>query len=214
MLRALDEYVIEGVRTTIPALRMLLENDQFVDGSYSTTTVEGGALDGLTELAEDPSVASNLVRVSSVSGDGPAAAEREIASQDPLAADGDAVLLIGSAAVRLWNPAISASVSGASALRGRAPGAAVASRGRATPSGSAPTAATRGAILAPMHGTILSLGVKVGDQVEAGSSVAILEAMKMETTLTAPVAGTVDEVRTGVGSVVQSGDVVAVVRPG
>ena len=47
MLRALDEFVIEGVPTTIPAHRVLLEHEDFVSGSYSTRTVEDGALDAL-----------------------------------------------------------------------------------------------------------------------------------------------------------------------
>jgi acetyl-CoA carboxylase biotin carboxylase subunit len=36
MRRALDEYVIEGVKTTLPLLRKVLRNSYFVAGDYST----------------------------------------------------------------------------------------------------------------------------------------------------------------------------------
>ncbi|HWL66704.1 MAG TPA: biotin carboxylase N-terminal domain-containing protein [Actinomycetota bacterium] len=48
MLRALDEFVIEGVATTIPAHKVLLTDDVFVRGEHTTRTVEGsGVLDAL-----------------------------------------------------------------------------------------------------------------------------------------------------------------------
>jgi len=47
MLRALREFWIEGIPTTIPAHLALLEHDGFVDGSYTTRTLESGALDEL-----------------------------------------------------------------------------------------------------------------------------------------------------------------------
>ena len=36
MRRALDEYVIEGVKTTLPLLRRVVRNSYFVAGDYST----------------------------------------------------------------------------------------------------------------------------------------------------------------------------------
>jgi acetyl-CoA/propionyl-CoA carboxylase biotin carboxyl carrier protein len=47
MLRCLDEFKIEGVATTIPAHKLLLQLDAFVDGSHTTKTVESGVLDEL-----------------------------------------------------------------------------------------------------------------------------------------------------------------------
>jgi biotin carboxyl carrier protein len=46
-------------------------------------------------------------------------------------------------------------------------------------------------ILAEVSGRISSLAFGVGDKVEAGQEVAIIEAMKMEIPLTSPVSGTV-----------------------
>src|SRR5439155_1255787 len=54
MLRALNEYEVEGVPTTIPAHRLLLESDDFADGSYTTQTIEGGALDALMPVPVQP----------------------------------------------------------------------------------------------------------------------------------------------------------------
>jgi len=53
--------------------------------------------------------------------------------------------------------------------------------------------------------------VAVGDTVEAGDTVCVLEAMKMENNITAETAGTVAEVRVAAGDSVGSGDIVAVI---
>nr|WP_255429846.1 biotin carboxylase N-terminal domain-containing protein [Streptomonospora sp. PA3] len=55
-------------------------------------------------------------------------------------------------------------------------------------------AAGDGSVRSPMPGTVLSLAVAEGERVAAGAPVAVVEAMKMEHTVTAPVAGTVSEV--------------------
>ena len=41
MRRALDEYVIEGVKTTLPLLRRVIRNSYFVAGDYSTRFLDG-----------------------------------------------------------------------------------------------------------------------------------------------------------------------------
>ena len=66
-------------------------------------------------------------------------------------------------------------------------------------------------IVAPIPGLILEIKVKVGSTVTAGQVVAILEAMKMENSLTSHVSGTVKEIRLDKGSEVSTGDVVMVV---
>ena len=40
MKRALDEFVIEGVKTTIPFHRQLMENKDYVEGNYTTKFME------------------------------------------------------------------------------------------------------------------------------------------------------------------------------
>ena len=56
-----------------------------------------------------------------------------------------------------------------------------------------------GIVRSPMPGTVLAVHVAPGDTVSAGQPVAVVEAMKMEHTVTAPVAGTVAEVAARAG---------------
>jgi len=167
MLRALDDYVIEGIPTTIPAHRMLLELPQFVEGSYTTRTVEGGALDALMRETVQPSTDTDLASAST-----------------------SAVLMVQGTPVRLWNPAISTFVSGALA---------------------GPSATGQGAVAAPMHGTVLKILVAEGDAVTAGDPIAVLETMKMETSVATTVSGTVEAVKVQPGDVVEAGEIVAVI---
>jgi pyruvate carboxylase len=68
-----------------------------------------------------------------------------------------------------------------------------------------------GQVGAPFDG-VVSVLVSVGDQVEAGQSVATIEAMKMEASITSPVAGTVERVALDGPRTVEGGDLVVVVR--
>ena len=84
-----------------------------------------------------------------------------------------------------------------------------------SPDGSADRAVApgTGSVCAPMPGTVLSVAVTLGQAVAAGDVLGILEAMKMELSLTAPVAGTVVEVRAAAGDRVPLGATVFVVAP-
>jgi acetyl-CoA/propionyl-CoA carboxylase biotin carboxyl carrier protein len=62
-----------------------------------------------------------------------------------------------------------------------------------------------------MQGTIVKLLVEVGQTVEVGQGVVVLEAMKMENQINAERAGTVAEIKVAVGDKVGGGDVVAVI---
>lgn len=62
-----------------------------------------------------------------------------------------------------------------------------------------------GGLLAPMPGTVIALLAQPGARVAKGAPLLILEAMKMEHTLTAPAAGTVNGFRFGVGEQVGDG---------
>lgn len=67
-------------------------------------------------------------------------------------------------------------------------------------------------VAAPFRG-VVNIGVVAGDEVEAGQSVAVIEAMKMESHITAPVSGTVIRVAVGETASVEPGDLIAVLRP-
>ncbi|GAA1171562.1 hypothetical protein GCM10009584_10580 [Ornithinimicrobium humiphilum] len=71
-------------------------------------------------------------------------------------------------------------------------------------------------IASELVASIAQVHVTVGQRVEAGQEVVLLESMKMEIPLLAEQAGTVVEVHVSPGDVVQEGDVVVVVdeRPG
>ena len=63
-----------------------------------------------------------------------------------------------------------------------------------------------------MQGTIVKVLVNVGDTVEIGQPLCVLEAMKMENHINAETAGTVKEIRVKPGDTVGAGDVVAVIE--
>ena len=68
----------------------------------------------------------------------------------------------------------------------------------AGPSGPAP-------VIAPMPGLVVRINVAVGDKVEAGQGLVVMEAMKMENELRATGAGTVRTIEVSVGTAVEKG---------
>jgi acetyl-CoA/propionyl-CoA carboxylase biotin carboxyl carrier protein len=163
MLRALDEFVIEGIPTTIAAHRVLLDRPEFVDGSYTTGTVEGGALDSLM-------------------------AETVLAATDTPTA---AVLMVEGNPVRLWHPAMAASAASATSGQTRTGRGEVIAPMHGTilkvlvAQGDLVEAGDAVAILeamkmemqltAPAGGTVKSVDVESGDIVESGRVVAVIE---------------------------------------
>ncbi len=73
-------------------------------------------------------------------------------------------------------------------------------------------AVASGSLLAPMPGTVVRIAVAEGDAVEAGQTVLVLEAMKMQHTVTAPHAGTVTRLSVQPGAQVAATEVLAVVE--
>ena len=59
---------------------------------------------------------------------------------------------------------------------------------------------------APMPGNILDVKAKVGESIQKGQVVVILEAMKMENEIMAPQDGKITSINTSKGSIVNSGD--------
>ena len=65
-------------------------------------------------------------------------------------------------------------------------------------------------IVSELVANVLSIDCAVGDPVEAGDTVVLLESMKMEIPMLAERAGTVTAIKVTVGDVVQDGDVLVV----
>ncbi|WP_406727447.1 biotin carboxylase N-terminal domain-containing protein [Streptomyces sp. GD-15H] len=68
-------------------------------------------------------------------------------------------------------------------------------------------------LTAPMPGTVTVVKVAVGDEVSAGQSLLVVEAMKMEHVVSAPHAGTVTELDVAPGTTVAMDQVLAVIAP-
>ncbi|MGA7145315.1 MAG: acetyl-CoA carboxylase biotin carboxyl carrier protein subunit, partial [Desulfobacterales bacterium] len=76
----------------------------------------------------------------------------------------------------------------------------------------APAAAVDGtALTAPMPGMIVRYAKEVGDSVDKGETVVILEAMKMENALPAPAAGTIKAINFATGDSVAKDAVLCVI---
>lgn len=68
-----------------------------------------------------------------------------------------------------------------------------------------PAPSSAGAIKCPLPGTVMSIDVKVGDQVTIGQKVAVLEAMKMDNDIRADKAGTVAKICCNTGDALAEG---------
>jgi biotin carboxyl carrier protein len=67
-------------------------------------------------------------------------------------------------------------------------------------------------ITAPMPGKVVRLMVREGDEVEPGTGVAVVEAMKMQNEIKSPKKGTVQKILVSEGAAVNAGDVLAIVE--
>jgi acetyl-CoA/propionyl-CoA carboxylase, biotin carboxylase, biotin carboxyl carrier protein len=193
MLRALAETEIAGVATTIPADVAILSHPDFIAVKHSTIWVEHG-LD-LSSITSPPSGSGDGSMDGSIDGSLDGSIDSGELRDVAVEVDGRRY------EVRLRVPEAASAGSGRqSAIRRRAH-----SRASVTGSGS-------GSVVIPMQGTIVKIVVAVGDTVEVGQTVCVLEAMKMENAVTAEKAGTVTEIRVEPGASVGPGDVVAVIE--
>jgi acetyl-CoA/propionyl-CoA carboxylase biotin carboxyl carrier protein len=72
-------------------------------------------------------------------------------------------------------------------------------------------AAVRDAIVSPMQGTVLSVAVSDGDEVQAGQVICVVEAMKMENEVHAPRDGVVTDLSVAAGEPVSAGQAICVI---
>jgi acetyl-CoA/propionyl-CoA carboxylase biotin carboxyl carrier protein len=182
MLRVLREMTIEGVATNIDAHLRLLEHPDFVENRHSTRWVEERV--DFSDMASARSGAAETR---------PGEVRRDVAVE----VDGRRY------DVRVWLPESAATAAPSPS------GGAPRPRGRA---GAAPAGAVGGRVVAPMQGTIIEVLVAVGDAVDVGQALCVLEAMKMENEVSAEGAGTVSEVHVAPGDNVAAGDVLFVIE--
>jgi acetyl-CoA/propionyl-CoA carboxylase biotin carboxyl carrier protein len=193
LIRALEEMVIEGVATTVPAHLAILNHQDFIDAKHSTKWVEDVLdLSGVDSKPAAPAAAS-------ADGDGNARVQRDV----------DVEVNGKRYSVKLWVPDV-APVTVAAGAGVAAAGGAV--RPRPKPAVAAGGATGSGSVTVPMQGTIVKVLVDVGAQVEIGQPVCVLEAMKMENNIAAEKSGTVKEIKVKPGDTVGAGDVVAVIE--
>jgi acetyl-CoA/propionyl-CoA carboxylase biotin carboxyl carrier protein len=185
-IRALEELVVEGVATTIPADLAILRHPDFVAVEHSTKWVEE-TLD--------------LTGVGGMStGEAP-----ESDDDEPLVKRSTTVEVNGKRfGVNMWVPdtPVVATAGAAPAKKKR----------HSSGAGAGGGAAASGSVEAPMQGTIVKVLVEVGQEVEAGAGIVVLEAMKMENQINAEKAGTVKEIKVAAGDTVGGGDVIAVIE--
>ena len=182
MLRAIEETTIEGVATTLPADVVILSDEAFVHGTHSTNWVEGEL-----DFSTLPQPVAPAVSI----GDG--VTRKDVTAE----VNGRRVT------VALWVPQFSddglpRSYSTAAKPR-RQHHAGVIGSGSAN-------------VTVPMQGTIVKVNVEVGQSVEAGDTVVILEAMKMENSVNAEKSGVVTAINVAAGDSVSAGDTVVVVE--
>ena len=183
MIRALTEMRIEGIATTIPADLAILRHPDFRAAEHSTKWVEDRLdLTGVTSAA------------TAATGDpeGVPKVQRDV----------DVEVNGKRFAVKVWVPDLPIAAVASGTATGPRPRRAAAAGG---------VAAGSGKVTVPMQGTIVKVLVEVGQVVEVGQSVCVLEAMKMENTIAADKAGTVAEIKVTPGQSVGSGDIVVVI---
>ncbi|MBA7673076.1 Glutaconyl-CoA decarboxylase subunit gamma [subsurface metagenome] len=64
----------------------------------------------------------------------------------------------------------------------------------------------------PITGKIISINVKVGDNVKEGDTLCLIESMKMENPILAPVDGTVTEIKVAADQAVNPGEIIAIIE--
>jgi acetyl-CoA/propionyl-CoA carboxylase biotin carboxyl carrier protein len=190
--RAIDEYVITGVPTTLPLLRALVDFDDVRDASYGTATLEPFAAALTLRQAQGDSGAGHR---------GADAAETGATVANGVVAD-DAIRvevndrLFRVRFVDLPVPRGAAATGAAQSARRTTPKQGGAARKS--------SAAAGNDVVSPMHGVVVEVPVAPGASVGEGDVVAVIEAMKMMNEIRAHKAGTVAAVHVAAGATVEA----------
>ena len=190
MLRALDEYVVEGPATLIPFHRWLLQEEEFIAGGACHALLARLA-DEATPIPGGPGAAA---------GPADAAPEAEPQTERAFTAEVDGRRF----EVVLRYPE-SAGGGGATAPAKRP------KRSGGRSKGGGGGGASPDQVVTPMQGTVLRVAVEVGQELAPGDIVCIVEAMKMENEVAAHQAGTVKELAVSEGQAVNAGDLLAII---
>jgi acetyl-CoA/propionyl-CoA carboxylase biotin carboxyl carrier protein len=182
MLRALDETEITGIATTIPADVAILSHPDFAEATHSTKWVE------------------DVLDLSALTVAAPEAAAPADGAVPTVQRDVTAEVDGRRFSVKLWVPDLVGVAAPQGVVRPKR-----AAQAAAGASGS-------GDVTVPMQGTIVKVLVAVGDTVEVGQTICLLEAMKMENAVNAEKDGVIKEVRVSAGASVGAGDIVAVIE--
>jgi acetyl-CoA/propionyl-CoA carboxylase, biotin carboxylase, biotin carboxyl carrier protein len=183
--RALGEFRIEGIATTLPFFEAILNDEVFVEGNYTTGFV-AERLGGL-KIEAPPAKP----------GDGGPPMAKPEAREIEVEVDG-----------RLFRVKVYSDEAGTGTRAGDAK-APPARRSRERERGAA---VAEGMMVAPMQGTILKVFVEEGQEISVDDPVCILEAMKMESEIRAKRDGVVSEVLVEAGKTVRSGDPLVVLK--
>jgi acetyl-CoA/propionyl-CoA carboxylase biotin carboxyl carrier protein len=187
MLRALEEFVLEGPLNLLGFHRALLETPCFIAGETCSGVVESEELARRAEELQE----QLSHRRTTVAPDSDAAGARGSREQRlTIELDGRRHDVRIHTAEPPW-----AELARRHQERGKGIG------GDST-----------GAVVSPMQGTVLSVAVSVGGAVSAGELVCVVEAMKMENELVAHRGGVVAELHVAPGQQVALGDVVCVIQ--
>ncbi|TDD06372.1 acetyl-CoA carboxylase biotin carboxylase subunit [Saccharopolyspora terrae] len=184
-LAALDELVVDGVPTTIPAAKAVLAHRDFADVTFTTRWLESAV--------EFPAA------VGVVAEEAPDAEDDE-GGRDEVWVGGRRYV------IPFFAGAGAAAPAEPPARRSRGSGTKRKAAG-------GPGAGGSGAVSSPMQGTVIAVKVADGDVVTAGQVLFVVEAMKMENPVRSAADGTVGEVGVSVGDVVTAGAPLAVVVP-
>ena len=181
MLRALDEFVIGGVKTLVGFHKALLMHPCFVQGETCHGLVESDVM---------------------------AARAAELENGRPVAADvaGSAEVRETVRSIEVDGRRFEVRL-----LRPEPAFAELARRRRERERGRGATGAGKDAVVSPMQGTVLAVEVEEGEDVEAGQVLCIVEAMKMENEVRAHRAGRVTDLSVAPGEPVKTGQVICVV---